>query len=377
MKRWEVLLLKGLFSVEYLVLACLLPYRRNMITFVSSRSDEMTVGMKILYEEMKENKEVDVRTCIYGRNKKRLSKFYKAIRSVYLIARSGIVIVDDHFYPLNALAIKFKRNKVIQIWHAAGELKKFGNSLNKVKTYIPHKNYDFVCVNQMKDIPFYAQALGVEKSQVRVTGSLQLYVQTLHDKACENRIIYAPTYRNGEHASCLSMAEELVSEFEKAETGYELILSLHPYLEGEKNEKLQHYISKQDIHSFLSEGAILITDYSSLILDFSYFERPILILAPDFEAYKSNPGFFDEQFYAKYNLPMFASASELIQQLKSAGAKIDSQPAKKIKQEEFSRQTIDAKNNVLQLINCLQLEEERQVYDGFRQRGKRHSSNTQ
>lgn len=376
MKKWEVFLLKSIFSMEYLIFASLFPYRSNMITFASSRSDEMTVGMKLLYEEMNKNEKVKIYTCIYGRGKNRLLKLGKAIQAVYLIARSGIIIVDDHFYPLNALFIKFKRNKTIQIWHAAGELKKFGNSLDKVKTYIPHKNYDFVCVNQMKDIPFYAQALGVEKSQVMVTGSLQLYTQTLSDIKCQKKVIYAPTYRSGNYANCISIAEELVSEFEKMKTGYELVLSLHPYLEGEKSEKLRGYISKKDVHSFLSEGAILITDYSSLILEFSYFERPILILAPDFEEYRSNPGFFDEKFYKKYNLPIFYSVSEVVHRLKEEWARTDNAPAKKIKQEEFCRQTVEAKSNVLQFINHLQLEEEKRVYGGFRQREKRHSSNT-
>ncbi|MGJ8730445.1 CDP-glycerol glycerophosphotransferase family protein [Listeria aquatica] len=375
MKKWEVFLLRSLFSVEYLMFACLFPYKSNMVTFASSRSNEMTIGMKLLYEEIKKNKKMETHTCIYGRRKNRLLKFIKAIQAVYWIARSGIIIVDDHFYPLNSLFMKFKRNKTLQIWHAAGELKKFGNSLNKVKTYIPHKNYDFVCVNQVKDIPFYAQALGVEKEQVKVTGSLQLYMQTLSNNRCKKKIIYAPTFRSGNYANCLTIAEELVSEFEKEKNKYELILSLHPYLKGKKNEKLQRYISERDVHSFLSEGAILITDYSSLILDFSYFERPILILAPDFEEYKNNPGFFDEKFYIKYNLPVFYSVAELMPRLKEEWADMDNSPAQRIKREEFSSTTLGAKKNILQFITCLQLEEEGKIYEGFKRKGK-HSSNT-
>jgi len=46
-----------------------------------------------------------------------------------------------------------------------------------------------------------------------------------------------------------------------------------------------------DLNSILDVCDILITDYSGVIFDFLYLDRPIITYAPDYEKFKSNTGF--------------------------------------------------------------------------------------
>ena len=58
--------------------------------------------------------------------------------------------------------MKPKNVKVLQIWHACGAVKKFGN---QIKRQYPVQNYDYVLCNAEYWKDPYSQAFNVEKDQ--------------------------------------------------------------------------------------------------------------------------------------------------------------------------------------------------------------------
>ena len=66
-------------------------------------------------------------------------------------------------------------------------------------------------------------------------------------------------------------------------------------------EKISKYLSKLDgfkfisydfdLNSILESCDVLITDYSGVMFDFLYLDRPIILYVPDYDEFKKNNGF--------------------------------------------------------------------------------------
>lgn len=113
-------------------------------------------------------------------------------------------------------------------------------------------------------------------------------------------ILYAPTWRDGESDPGVpSSAEcELITESLEKHDAY-LVLRPHPLGAGAYESVLSKRIvylganACRDINVVLSGFDALITDYSSIAIDFSLFSRPIIWFAPDAEHYANTRGLYE------------------------------------------------------------------------------------
>lgn len=297
----KVEILKLILSIVYWLSSLIEPYDRHAVLLLSSRTASMSIGMSMLLDELSEDSDVTVKMLFYSRTETKFVLLQNAIRAVRQIARAGVIIVDDHCFPLNALYKKRKRNITIQIWHAVGGFKKFGNA-KITDTRVPHKNYDYVCVNSAEDITIYAEALGVKKDQVRVTGSLQIqYIEELTKRIPsvtgdteQKKVFFAPTYRTGGNEDLsATMMEELINYLENSVFNYELSISLHPYIDEEKIP-VTYRVDRNFFYETLLSSDLLITDYSSLVIDYSIMKKPVVLWTPDLENYTNRNGFYEK-----------------------------------------------------------------------------------
>lgn len=299
LKILKVEVLKLFLNIVYWLCSLFLPYQKNAVLLLSSRSDRMSVGMEMLDEELVKDESIELTSFFYGRNLSQIELLKCSVKAVSLIAKHHVIVVDDHCVPLNALYWKHKRNVAIQIWHAAGTFKKFGN-LKDTRTRIPHKNYDIVCVNSEEDSKIYAQALGVKASQIRITGALQLYwtLKQKKIKRLENQkelIVYAPTYRSSKQYM-ITVVKEFIAYWRKKESSkFDLLISLHPYVDTAcfSVEEDVVFISGKGL-DLVSRADVFITDYSSLVVEYSFFDNPILLYTPDYRSYIDEFDFIDD-----------------------------------------------------------------------------------
>ncbi|MBO6359879.1 hypothetical protein EY693_15740 [Enterococcus casseliflavus] len=317
LKILKVEILKVFLSAVYWICSLFLPYQKNAVLLLSSRSDRMSVGMNMLHEELVKDENIQLTSFFYGRNLSQLALLKHSVKAVSLIARNRVIVVDDHCVPLNALYGKRKRNVAIQIWHAAGTFKKFGN-LKETKTRIPHKNYDIVCVNSNEEIGPFSEAFGVQLDQIKVTGALQLqYVLDYfsHEKVQpkKNKIFYAPTYRGGGKKDySILLSKKMIELHEKEFSDYSLKISLHPYVYCDDNIS-KYVVSKNELYQELLSSEIFVTDYSSLFIDYSVTERKIIFFVPDYENYVVEPGFISNYISsAKLKTKDWASLFDLV-----------------------------------------------------------------
>lgn len=298
----KVELLKLFLSGAYWLASLLFPYDKHAVLLLSARSDSMSIGMSMIFNELTKAPDVTVRTLFYGRGRGQVSLLRQALKAVGQIASAGVIVVDDHCFPLNALYGKRKRNVTIQIWHAVGGFKKFGNAKDN-HTRIPHKNYDYVCVNTKEDVPTYALSLGVTEAQVVVTGALQIqYIQekfsslkkeTSGNSSKRKKIFFAPTYRTGGNEDLsVKMMRKLLARIASQQLDFDVVVSLHPYIDAGLVPEA-HRFSRSLFYETLLTSDILITDYSSLVIDYSITQKPIVLWTPDLEDYQAKVGFYE------------------------------------------------------------------------------------
>lgn len=147
-----------------------------------------------------------------------------------------------------------------------------------------------------------ASAFGLPAERVVVTGYPRhdiLMENIAHEKA---RILYAPTWRPNLD-SMLAITQSICNKkfIEQVRLlGYELHVALHP-LNMQLLHKIDpdvldvlHLIENEDINYVLSKSEILITDYSSIALDFIMLDRQVILFTPDIGEYLQERGIYEE-----------------------------------------------------------------------------------
>jgi len=365
LKRIKLTLLKFLYNTNYQFCYYIFHPRPKRVTFATMRNTQLVDNLKQLYETFEKNGEYELKIfCFhYDRSSKsRLQFFWVSLTAVYYIATSHLFIIDDYFFPLYSLN-KHKQNVVIQLWHAIGTLKKIGLSLPNASDSVikPHTNYDWVVVNTQEDRQAYVDAFDIKKSQALPLGSpmLDTLAKTTTSLAPNHkkRLLYSPTYRTDDANQVRTAVDALISAAPTLNDNWEIYISIHPYVNMKKN--IQDL--PKNIHLFQDPALVkrlmqtvdaFITDYSSLLLNFSYFERPILLFTPDYQDYAKQQGFYVD--YLQYlNAPNFQTAPAMIDFINNKLPKINLDYVRQLKQKNFPKQDGRNSDRVYQFLTSI------------------------
>jgi len=240
----------------------------------------------------------------------------------YHLATSEYIFLDNVFLPMAYM--KFKKNvRVVQLWHGCAAIKKFGQDVNTgwlaALERKANQNYTHVIVNASNVIDLHASAFRVETSRIYPLGlprtdplfnakrlneavkELLLQYPKIRDK---RRILYAPTFRDDDLESS-RLGENLKALTNSISKNDVVLLRLHPFVAArwmQQETELGNVVDLSDypeLNAILAISDILITDYSSIIYEFSIFERPIIFYAYDRHHYESKiRGFYVD--YDKY-----------------------------------------------------------------------------
>ncbi|WP_053984385.1 CDP-glycerol glycerophosphotransferase family protein [Niameybacter massiliensis] len=113
--------------------------------------------------------------------------------------------------------------------------------------------------------------------------------------AMQKIVLYAPTFRKGHDLSVYDLEyDRLRVTLEKKWPGkWSILIRLHPHLNSDDlhivwSENLRDASKWEDIQELLAVTDVLISDYSSLMFDFSFTKRPCFLYVPDLETYITN-----------------------------------------------------------------------------------------
>lgn len=270
--------------------------------------------------------------------KRTFSSIWNFMRSDYIISTHGLYN-----------AIKTSKAQInILLWHGM-PLKKIGYLYDEdIKNGVQEADYYTVTSKFYKDI--FQQIFHAHDDQILITGqprndelfddnekATSLIKQLLGDKI----IFYMPTYRNSsirgtKDGVSLSQANlifgatteqwENISE-EMRKEGYVLVIKPHP-MELRENETVlelnnikvvdNDWLSKNSLtlYKLLARTDILVTDYSSVYIDFLLLDRPIVFVISDMDSYKESRGFIFDNLTEYLPGPIISSILDLPAALK-------------------------------------------------------------
>lgn len=253
------------------------------------------------------------------------------------LATSKYVFLNDNFMPMAQL--KFSKKAVItQLWHAEGAFKKFGLSAPLTDDVREREKkcsarLDYIICSSKNVAPIYSEAFGVDESKVLSLGSPRIdsllaekdvdLIRAEFDKAhpeCKGKslVLYAPTFRDAPEKDS-HLLKMINSELFNKEFGSEKILltKLHPQIHScEAVTGAVDVTNGHDIGDLTLICDMVITDYSSVCMDFALLLKPCIFYAFDLEEYEQERSFyFDYERYVPGKV--VRTPEELIEAIKN------------------------------------------------------------
>ena len=240
-------------------------------------------------------------------------------KKAYLLATAKYIFMNDNFMPLGYLNFRDEA-VIVQLWHAEGAFKKFGLDIEqpadiRARELAANSKLTYVTCSSTEVADIYASAFGVDKSKVLPVGSLRADVLLRADNAeklrakfeekypqCKGKkiVLYAPTFRDDPELDKVFLSAFDYSLFEK-ELGdtHSLLVRLHPQIHGEARvDGAVDVTDFKSINDLTLISDILITDYSSVCMDFVLLDKPCVFFAPDLDEYAlRRPFYFEYRSY--------------------------------------------------------------------------------
>ena len=333
------------------------PQRNNKITLLTNKNHSFEANLEYIAKEL-ENRNNNGKNYEY----KFIPKDSLSLSNIRDFASSKYVFLVDNFFPLAFMNVEGM--KWVQLWHGTGLFKKFGYDLlndgdKKIMEMFAPK-IDLVSVSSENVVDTYARNFYVDKSKVKPFGVPRNdfydekhlsddYLSDLRESfekdypqlKGKKLVLYAPTFREDPKNNAVFDYFDIEKFLDELGDEYALAIRLHPnykrFCDEEHNIDLEDLTNRYDIINFtgLKDGQkllllsdILIADYSSIMVDYTILQKPIVLFAYDLDDYiNEERGFY---FDYKENVP-----GKIVYNMDELIASINDQDFDLEKMEEF------------------------------------------
>ena len=235
----------------------------------------------------------------------------------YHMATAEKVFMNDNFLPLCYMRTEHRQTQFVQLWHGAGAFKRFGLSTEEdpsvseiVKNANQKLTHLFVTSEQV--VPFYQEAFAVPEERIypvgipvtdiyfdqeRIRSRKEQFYQKYPSFHGKKILLYAPTFRRTEEENRNIMEQFDVSGVHDI-LGEEwmIFIRMHPKFPMEnitENSFCYNMTNYNDITDLYLVSDMLVTDYSSSVVEYVLLNKPIVLFAYDLPDY-------DRGFYFDY-----------------------------------------------------------------------------
>lgn len=230
--------------------------------------------------------------------------------------------------------------KLVQLWHGKGFKKTgydslSGNLHKGFKFPEQYRGCDYTIATSPITSGLMSKTFRIPEKNILVTGLPRHDIffskipnaeigsnpdlrKIFEDKKFNKYILYAPTFRRGVSHPLNRLDLEKLQNYLSDQNAL-LIIAFHPKyisstLEGKKFSNITHIKSGYDIYPYADKLDVLITDYSSIFIDFLAIDKHLIFFTSDLKEYKKTPGLYDD--YDKLTPgPHVDSTAELIEVL--------------------------------------------------------------
>ncbi len=333
-----------------------LPVEENKIIFIELRQSKLTNSFKVLYDQLVSKYDFKIHCHFLMINSVTPAEHRQRCRDLMRdMATAKYVFMNEASNVTSCVKLR-PQTIMTQLWHGCGAFKKFGLSTaellfgesRKEMTRFPYnKNYSYVTVSSPEVAWAYAEAMGLEdrKEIIVGTGSSRTdifydksFIQASYDKLHtlmpssigKKVILYAPTFR-GRVARAQTPEMLRVNMFKEAFEGeYVLLFKHHPHvkkppvIEEADKDFAEDFTDAMTIEELLCVSDVCISDYSSLVFEYSIFEKPLIFFSYDLSEYFDWRGFYYDYDQLTPG-PVFTTNLEIIEYIKHLEEHFDKQ----------------------------------------------------
>ena len=304
----------------------------NQIAFVVDDKNSFKGNFQYIKREFSKRGDFDF--VFFNKNSLSISNIKK-------LAKSKYIFLNDNF-----LAIAFmnfnKDSKIFQLWHAPGAFKKFaasssdnGEEIAVIAKASKKTDYLFITSENIKG--FYRDAFRIDENKIKSFGipRTDYYFEDKNIKKLRENfderyplaknkkiILYAPTFRDNEEDNNVFNYLDLEKFNNALSEEYVLALRLHPkinqFFKGDIDTKadfidVSGYKNEQEL-MLISD--LLITDYSSIMIEFALLNKPIIFFTYDYDRYLTKDRGFYYDFESNVPGDIVKTDDELIKLIK-------------------------------------------------------------
>lgn len=358
------------------------PLDENKVIFLEVRLEEISNSFRLIYEALVENYDFDIKAhFLKTRFSSRKEYNERAVAFLKDMATAKYIFINEACQLTSCVPLR-EGTEIIQTWHACGAFKKFGfstadkifgdNRETQLK-YPYYKNMSYVTISSPEIAWAYEEAMNLSSQKeiikpIGVSRTDIFYDKEFIAKAYERLyevmpgakgkkvILYAPTFR-GRVARAKAPNEMNFDMFYEAfRDDYVILCKHHPFIKNppEIDERYNDSFAKDvshtmDIEDLLCVSDICISDYSSLVFEYSLFTRPILFFAYDLDEYFDWRGFYYDYFELTPG-PVVKTNEEMIDYIKHVDERFDEQKVIDFRQKFMSACDGHATQRLLEIV---------------------------
>jgi CDP-ribitol ribitolphosphotransferase len=295
----------------------LAPVRPRRVVLATARTPVLEGNLLYLHKALRRaHPELDYKLLLepysYGLGGK-LRYLARLVRGMYYLRTARLFIVDNAYFPIH-VAPAGGRTTVVQVWHAAGALKRFGLDTPALPAQpeprFLHRNYDYVVVGGEATRAPYAAALRTPLDRVLALGTprtdfffdrdamarARARLLAAHPQLDGRRVVlYAPTFRGRGEAKRAAAGFDAQRLRALLPPDYALVLKTHPNLDRRATPTAGYDAVMDpatDINELFTLTDVLVTDYSSSLFEWALLRRPLVLLVGDLAEYEVDPGLY-------------------------------------------------------------------------------------
>lgn len=233
------------------------------------------------------------------------------LRQVFYMATSRAIVLDSYCIAASLLGSRIKA-PVIQIWHALGNMKKFGytaldtgegHSSATAGLMHMHEGYDAVAVSSLSFAKDLAAGFNIEEdilfeaplprtdlltSPEHRKAQREAFAQTYPQAIGREVIVYCPTFRKERPANENEAMQALIDAVDFSR--YSLVFKPHPVSKQVIEDPRVITIRGGDIDPLYSADYV-ISDYSTVMYEAGLLQIPVFLYAYDWDKYHEKRSF--------------------------------------------------------------------------------------
>ncbi len=355
MKRRIRKIMKLPILVIYRLLLLCCKVNRNIIIFESNVGRNYSGNPRAIYEYMISQGLDKVFRCYYiledttivlPGNVKKVKRI--SLPYFYYLARAGFWVSDTRMPTY----LRKKKNTIyIQTWHGT-PLKKLALDLEQIsmegevsladykKKFAENtETWDYLVSQNSYSTYIFRRAFAFQGTMLEVgyprndilfrdnhTAAVLTIKKKLKLPLDKKLILYAPTWRDNEHLGHLKYKFSSAMDYnylkDTLAKDYCLLVKAH-YLVGEESNLglydgfLHYFDASCDIAELYLVSDMLITDYSSVMFDYSLLDRPMIFFTYDLEQYKDHLRGFYFDFLEEAPGPIVLTNEGLVKEIRT------------------------------------------------------------